>query len=204
MSIAVACSTVVKAVARLAPSVQAPVVVGIDGRSGAGKSTLASRVAHEVKAAVVRMDDFFAASIRDTEWDSMTVEERAERVFDWSRLRSEAIRPLLAGRAAHWHPFDFDAGPRADGTYGIKTIKVEVHPAPVILLDGAYSCGRQLSDLVSLRVLAELPDAERRSRLMRREEPEFLKLWGARWDGVEEFYFSLVRPSSCFDVIART
>ena len=114
------------------------------------------------------------------------------------------MRPLLAGRAAHWHPFDFDTGQGADGAYGIETTNVEVRPAPVILLDGAYSYGPQLSDLVSLRVLAELPGAERRSRLMRREEPEFLKLWHAQWDGVEDFYFSLVIPSSCFDVIVRT
>ena len=57
---------------------------------------------------------------------------------------------------------------------------------------------------MSLRVLAELPDVERRSRLVRREEPEFLKLWNARWDGVEEIYFSALSPRSSFDVIVRT
>ena len=204
MSIVVACDSVLKAVSQRAPTIQTPIVVGIDGRSGVGKSTLASMLSHRVEAAVVQIDDFFAATIPDTEWDSMTVQERAERVFDWSRLRSEAVRPLLAGRTARWQQFDFDAGPLADGTYGIKTADFEVHPAPIILLDGVYSCGPQLGDLVNLWVLAELPDAERRSRLAGREEPAFLKLWHARWDAVEEFYFSLVRPSSLFDLIVRT
>ena len=203
MSLAIACNTLVEAIARLAPSNETPVVVGIDGRSGVGKTTLASLVAHEVGATVVPMDDFFAGFLPYAAWDSMTVKERAERVFEWPRLRSEALLPLLAGRTARWHPFDFDAGASVDGTYAIKATTVEVHPAPIVLLDGVYSCGPQLADLVSLRVLVELPDAERRARLAGRD-PAFLEPWHARWDAVEGFYFSSVRPSSSFDAIVRT
>ena len=204
MTLAQACAMIVEAVMRSAASGKAPLVVGFDGRSGAGKSTLASQVAEETGATVVPMDDFFAASISDAEWDRMTVEERWANVFEWQRIRSEAIVPLIAGRVARWHPFDFDTGPRADGTYGMKTSTTEVEPASIIIIDGAYSSGPQLADLIDLTVLVETLDEERRARLGRREKAEFLAQWHARWDAVEDFYFSHVRPRNSFGLIVTT
>ena len=204
MTLTKACAAIVEVVIRSTASGQLPLVVAIDGRSGAGKSTLASRVAKETGAAVVLLDDFFAASIPDVDWDRMTVEERGANVFDWARIRSEAIMPLLAGRVARWHPFDFESGQRADGTYGMKTQATEVEPASVIVVDGAYSAGPQLTDLVGLTVLVELSEEERWARLARREEAEFLAQWHARWTVVEDFYFSNVRPRSSFDLIVTS
>ena len=204
MTLAQACAMIVEAVMRSAASGKAPLVVGFDGRSGAGKSTLASQVAGETGAAVVPMDNFFAASILDAEWDRMTVEERWANVFEWQRIRSEAIVPLIAGRVARWRPFDFDTGPRADGTYGMKTSTTEVEPASIIIIDGAYSSGPQLADLIDLTVLVETLDEERRARLGRREKAEFLAQWHARWDAVEDFYFSHVRPRNSFGLIVTT
>ena len=53
------------------------------------------------------------------------VGQRFANVFDWARVRSEALEPLIAARASRWHPFDFDGGPRADGAYGVTTTRVE-------------------------------------------------------------------------------
>ncbi|MCY4519304.1 MAG: hypothetical protein OXC13_00830 [Caldilineaceae bacterium] len=161
-------------------------------------------MAEAVPAAVVLLDDFFAASIPNADWDRMTAEERGARVFDWARVRTQAVGPLRAGTAACWHPFDFETGPRADGTYGMKAAVVEVEPAPVIIIDGAYSSGPQLADLVDLTVLVETSETERWTRLTRREEAEFLAQWHARWTTVEDFYFSNVRPRSSFDLIVTT
>ena len=204
MTLTKACAAIVEAAMRTTVSGEVPLVVAIDGRSGTGKSTLASLVAKEIRAAVVLLDDFFAASIPDAGWDRMTVEERGANVFDWARIRSEAIMPLLAGRVARWHPFDFDSGQRADGTYGMKTKAKEVEPASVIVVDGAYSAGPQLTDLVGLTVLVELSEEERWDRLARREEAEFLAQWHARWTAVEDFYFSNIRPRSSFDLIVTS
>lgn len=196
-----ACATIVEAIIQ---SDKVPLTVGFDGRSGAGKSTLVFQVAAETGAAIVPLDDFFTASIAHAEWDRMTVAARGRHVFDWARIRAEAIGPLRAGRTARWHPFDFDAGPRADGTYGMKTSATEVEPAAVILIDGAYSTGPQLADLIGLTVLVETPDTTRWARLARREEAEFLAQWRRRWEAVEDFYFAHVRPRSAFDLIVTT
>ncbi|MXZ42947.1 MAG: hypothetical protein F4Z18_14595 [Caldilineaceae bacterium SB0666_bin_21] len=204
MALTEACAAITELVTRSAASGQVPLVVAFDGRSGAGKSMLASRVAEAVRAAVVLLDDFFAASIPNAEWDRMTAEECGARVFDWARVRAQAVGPLRAGKTACWHPFDFETGPRANGTYGMKTTAVEVEPASVIIIDGAYSSGPQLADLVDLTVLIETSETERWTRLTRREEAEFLAQWHARWTAVEDFYFSNVRPRSSFDLIVTT
>lgn len=185
---------------RLIARRQRPILVALDGGSGAGKSVLASLIAYEIDAAVVPLDDFFAADIPDAEWDARSVEERARNIFDWPRVRQDALEPLLAGRPARWYAFDFTVL-RAGGTYGMCANPTIREPAPVILLDGAYSAGPQLADLVDLAVLVDAPAAVRHARLAAREEQGFLERWHARWDAVEAHYFSQVRPRASFDLV---
>jgi uridine kinase len=199
--LAEACTRVVAEIRRLQATRQAPILVALDGGSGAGKSTLASLIEQNVDVALVQLDDFFSADVPDAEWDARSAAERARDVFDWRRLRVEALDPLLAGKPARWHAFDFQAGPRADGTYGMRTDCVECEPASVILLEGAYSAGPALADLVDLAVLVDVPVGERHARLAAREEIDFLERWHGRWDAVEEHYFTHVRPCASFDLV---
>jgi uridine kinase len=196
-----ACGEILAAIRRLGATLERPVLIALDGGSGAGKSALASSIAAEIDVALVPLDDFFAAHIPDVGWDARSVAERARDVFDWRRVRAEALEPLLAGRPARWHAFDFQAGPRADGTYGMCADWVERAPAQVILLDGAYSAGPQLADLVDLAVLVDVPIDERHARLAAREGKGFLERWHARWDAVEARYFAQVRPPASFDLV---
>ena len=90
---------------------------------------------------------------------------------------------------------------RPDGTYG-KRAKPETRaPAPILLLDGAYSAGPQLADLIGLSILVDVPLAIRHARLAARENPAFLAQWHARWDAVEAYYFTVVKPRSSFGLI---
>lgn len=178
-----------------------PILIAIDGGSGSGKSMLAAGVAEELGAVVVPSDDFFAAAITDAEWDEMAPAERAEAAIDWRRLRAEALEPLLAGSQAAWHPFDFEARTRPDGTYAISTEIVTRDPAPVIVLEGAYSARPELADLIDIAVLVAVPVTERHQRLKAREEKPFRDAWHARWDAAEEYYFGQVRPPASFDLV---
>ncbi len=180
---------------------QTPMLVALDGYSGAGKSTLASLIEQELDVAWVQSDDFFAAGIPDAGWYSRTTEERARDAIDWKRLRDEALEPLLAGRDARWHAFDFEAGVQPDGTYRMRTDYVKRDAAPVILLDGAYSARPELADLVDLSVLVHAPVDVRHARLADCEEEGFLQRWHARWDAAEKYYFTHVRPKSSFDLV---
>lgn len=201
MSLEEARAVVSDHVKRLRSEVEGPVLVAIDGPSGAGKTTLAESLAHELAAAHVLGDDFYSADVSDAVWDSLSAVERASRVIDWQRLRVEVLEPLLAEKIARWHSIDFEAGPRSDGTYPLQAAITELHPNAVIMLDGAYSSRPELADLISLNVLVEIPEAERRTRLTAREEAEFLSTWHARWDPTEAYYFTEVRPRSYFDAV---
>jgi len=182
---------------------QTPIAVAIDGGSGAGKSTIASMLEQKINSiVVVPSDDFFSANIPDWEWDTRSIFERARDVLNWQRLRTEALEPLLTSKIAKWYPFDFAAGLRPDGTYGMSKQCIEKKPADVIILEGAYSASPRLSDLISLKILIDVPVFERHQRLDKREEnKEFLARWHKLWDPVEEYYFSEVMPKNSFDLV---
>ncbi len=188
----------------VAPQRRVPLVVALDGPSGAGKSYLAQPLAARLGATVVPTDDFFAAAIASAQWDAWSPEQRATHVVDWSRVRTQALLPLLAGHHARWHPFDFASGPQADGSYAMSHEWSERAPAPVILLEGAYSCRPELRDMIDIAILVDAPRAVRHARLRDREAPEFLRAWQARWDDVEAYYFASVAAHSRFDLVVST
>ncbi|MEO8394230.1 MAG: hypothetical protein ABI700_14665 [Chloroflexota bacterium] len=177
-----------------------PFLVALDGGSGAGKSTLGGMIAQDLNAAFVQSDDFYDARIPDAQWDSRTTQQKVADVIDWRRLRADALEPLLAGNVARWHPFDFERR-RPDGTYPLSETYVERQPANVIILDGAYSSRPELSDLIDLSVLVDVPLAVRHARLDARESADCLAGWHRRWDEAEAYYFTQVRPPSSFDLI---
>ena len=117
---------------------------------------------------------------------------------------AEALEPLLVGKPAKWHAFDFEAGVHPDGTYAMRTDFVERSPTAVIVLDGAYSTRPELADLIDLSVLIDVPVGVRHERLAAREDKHFLDSWHARWDAAEEYYFTHVRPKSSFDLVVTT
>jgi uridine kinase len=180
-----ACQTIVAAIERATQNHHGPILIAVDGGSGAGKSTLAARLECQIDAVVVPLDDFFAAHIPDWVWDTRLVAQRAQDVFDWQRLRAQALEPLLASQSARWSGFDFAAGLRPDGTYALSEQSVERHPAPVIILDGAYSASPAIEDLIDLTMLVDVPVAERHRRLAQREDEAFLRRWHVVWDDVE-------------------
>ena len=199
-----AAETIIAAARRLLTQRTSPLLIALDGPSGSGKSALAGMVAEALDATVVPSDDFFAAEITDAEWGMRSPRDRAATALDWRRLRGEALEPLLAGRSAQWHAFDFEAGVRADGTYGMRAALTKRHPAAVIVLDGAYSARPELADLIDLTVLVDAPLQFRHARLAAREAACFLEAWHRRWDDAEAHYFTHVRPPSSFDLVVST
>ena len=151
---------------------------------------------------MVPLDDFYQTVIPESEWPHKTVEQRLNGVFDWSRVRSEALEPLRAGRPGRWQAFDFTHGLGKAGTYTLKKEVTEVPPAPTILVEGAYSASPPLRDLIDLAVLVDAQDKRRHLRTVARgDHTEFLAKWHYIWDEVETYYFHHVCPPESFDLV---
>ena len=152
--------------------------------------------------ALVRLDDFYQTVIPESELPHKTVEQRLNGVFDWSRVRSEALEPLRAGRPGRWHAFAFMRGPGEAGTYSLKEQVTEVAPAPTILVEGAYSASPPLRDLIDLAMLIDARNEVRHLRIVARgDDAEFLAQWHQMWDEVESYYFERVCPPESFDLL---
>lgn len=174
-----------------------PVVVALDGPSGAGKSTLAAALRLRLSAAVIDEDDFYGSVL-----PTLSVQDRAAldddqvvaTVFDWQRMRNEALLPLMEGRAASYRVFDWAA---YDGSFGPERV---IRPAPVIIVEGVYSARSELTDLVDLAVYVDTdPELRRRRRDSRGDNP----VWRALWERGEAHYFTQLRSSSSFDRVVR-
>ncbi len=135
----------------LAEGRHAPLLVALDGRSAAGKSTLAARVAPLVNACVIDGDNFYSGGTAAT-WDAMSAAEKVDHCIEWRRQRP--VLELLSRReTASWHPYDWESD---DGS--LAPHLVTCAPAPVVILDGAYSARPELADLFDLRVLLDATD----------------------------------------------
>ena len=189
---------------RLRRKLRRPIVVAVDGGSGAGKTTIAERLMRLAETALVPLDDFYQTVIPESEWPHKTVEQRLNGVFDWSRVRSEALEPLRAGRPGRWQAFDFMRGLGKEGTYSLKKEVTEVAPASTILVEGSYSASPPLRDMIDLAVLVDVQNERRHLRAAARgDDTEFLTKWHAIWDAVETHYFQHVCPPESFDLVIR-
>lgn len=171
-------------------------MIAIDGRSGVGKSTIAKELAAKLGAALIDGDDFYAGG-SEAEWDARSAAEKISLCIDWRRLRKEALEPLIAGNDASWQPYDFVTGSvQAPHTKSANA-------AEIIILDGVYSGRLELADLVDLSVFVDLGDRERRARLVKRENEDYVEEWMQRWSEAEECYFANTRTKESFDLVVQ-
>ncbi len=168
---------------------KAPLIIAIDGGSGAGKSTFVQPLANRLNAAIIPLDDFYAANISNNEWEKLSVKKKLEEVFHWEKLLTTVIKPLLNSDKASWTTYDF-LNIQEDGTYkqqlGVRTIL----PSDVIVIDGTYSASPAIIDFIDITILMDVSVHERHKRLNDRESLAFLKEWHKRWNSVEDYYFN--------------
>lgn len=154
------------------------VLAAIDGRCASGKTTLAARLGERWGWPVVHMDHFFLRSEQRTpERYNLSGEN-----VDHERFLEEVLRPLRERGRAVYRPYDC----RAQALTG----RVEVGPAPVILVEGSYSCHRALWDYYDLHVFLTVDREEQLSRLRAREGEAYTQVFQDRWIPLEEAYFS--------------
>jgi uridine kinase len=148
-------------------------LVGIGGRGGSGKSTLAATVPG---AQVVGTDEF---------WDG---EE-----FALSRLRAEVFEPLLAGTAARYASWDWEAHrPGGERT---------VEPRGVVVVEGVCALHRMFRDAYDVRIWVEAPYETRLARGIARDGEAARATWVERWMPSEDRYVAADDPIPCAHLV---
>jgi hypothetical protein len=148
---------------------------------------------------VIEGDTFYAGGSAEA-WDRLAPAEKADRVIDWRRQRA-VLEQLHRSGVAQWQSFDWDADDWDSETIPLVPIPTVARAAPVVILEGAYSCRPELHDLLDLRVLLDMPHDLRRQRVIDREGEDYQADWEARWSTAEDYYLGMVMPPERFDLV---
>lgn len=123
-------------------------VVGIDGLSGSGKSSFASRLAGELDAPVLSVDDLVPG------WDALALVP--------GLLADGVLRPLAAGRPGRYRRYDWLTGQLAEW--------ISLPPGELLIVEGCCTGLEPAAGLLSYLVWMDAPPAERRRRLELRSD----------------------------------
>jgi uridine kinase len=154
-------------------------LVAIDGPAGAGKTTFAQRLAGELPAPVVHVDDLLEG------WQGMP--------SMWPRLEEWVLGRLRRGQDAAYRTYDWHAGRFRDEWVAV--------PVPeVLILEGV---GSARADAATDLTLAVFVTAERNLRLTRgiERDGEALRDEWRRWMAAEEAHFMADRTIARADLV---
>ncbi|MCL2576708.1 MAG: hypothetical protein FWE27_01470 [Defluviitaleaceae bacterium] len=164
-------------------------VIAIDGRAAAGKTTLASRLASELNASIIHMDDFFLPGGLRT----------AERLVEpGGNIHYERFTEEILPYIKKIIPFSykiFDCA-RADFN-GIR----EVSSEPVRIVEGSYSCHPIFGDYATLRIFCDISPEMQIERIENRNGKNVAKIFAEKWIPLEENYFKFFRVKEAADIL---
>lgn len=163
------------------------VLLALDGRCASGKTTASRRLREELEqrsnqrglgcmTAVLHMDDFFLRPEQRTEERLRIPGENV----DHERFLAEVLRPLARGEAFSFRPYDCH-------TRSLRE-PVAVPKADIAIIEGAYSCHRDLRGYYDWRVLADIDPELQRQRILKRNGEAGWQRFADLWIPLEERY----------------
>ena len=159
-----------------------PVIVAIDGRSGSGKTTFAAELSAQLPdATVVHLDDIYPG------WDGLAATP--------ALVAAQVLAPLRRHELAAFRRFDWERdefGPL-----------VPVHPAAVVIVEGAGSSVGLARSYADLRLWLEADEPVRKRRALDRDGDAYRPHWG-RWARQEDEVFGADNTRERADIILRT
>ena len=165
------------------------VTLAIEGGSASGKTTLTQMLQEVYGCAVFHMDDFFLRP------EQRTADRFAEvgGNVDRERFLEEVLRPLQANSTVCYRPFDC----------ATQTLKpaVTVLPHRLTVVEGAYSMHPELASYYDLSVYLDIDAEYQKARILKRNSPQFAKLFFERWIPLENVYFSRTGAKDRCDLV---
>lgn len=154
-----------------------PAILAIDGRCASGKSTLAARLADAWDASLFHMDDFYLQPAQ------RTAERLAEPGgnVDRERFLEEVLLPLTEGKPITYRRFDCHS-------FSFDPEQI-IHPKPIAIVEGSYSCHPALRGFYDVRIFLDIDPETQMQRILKRNGPECADRFRTRWIPLEETYF---------------
>ena len=165
------------------------VLLAIDGGSASGKTTLASWLEKIYGCPVFHMDDFF---LRPQQRTAERLAEPGGNV-DRERFYEEVLRPLTEGQEVQYCRYDCQT----------QTLlsPVAIAPKALNIVEGAYSMHPALADSYDLSVFLRISPALQRSRIQKRNTPDFAERFFDFWIPLEQCYFEKTDAAARCDLI---
>jgi uridine kinase len=152
------------------------VIIAIDGRAASGKTTLARRLADDLGAGIIHLDDFFLPP-------ELRMPERLSQPggnIHYERFTLEVLPFLRSGEAFSYRVFDCGAmdyrGER------------QVRESECRIVEGAYSHHPHFGAYAGLRIFADVTPKKQKERILKRNGPEALQVFIQQWIPMEEAY----------------
>lgn len=161
------------------------VLVAIDGRCASGKSTLAAHLGAHYDCPVIHMDEFFLRPEQRTPARYATPGEN----IDHERFLEEVLLPLRRGQQVSYRPYDCQRQLLAD--------PISLPTAGIYIVEGSYSCHPALRQHYDLRLFLTAAPETQLNRIIKRNGPEYARVFQDRWIPLEEAYFTACQVESC-------
>lgn len=165
--------------------------VAIDGPCASGKTVFAASLHERFGGNVLHMDDFFLRP------EQRTPERFAEPGgnVDRERFEAEVLKPLAAGKAVRYWPWDCHTGDFATSR--------SVEPAALTVVEGSYSMHPALRGYYDLTMCLIVDPSERLRRLEARN-PRMLQRFIDEWIPLENRYFESTNTQGSADLLVDT
>jgi uridine kinase len=183
--------------------------VAVDGPDAAGKTTLAGEVAdclaevHGRPAICVSLDGFHFDKQRRYRRGRLSPEGYIEDSFDVEALKRVVLDPLGPGGSMVFHRATFDF--KSDKP--VRAPSEQAPPGAVLLVDGVFLQGRELSQAWDARVFVRVSRGEALRRALRRDVELFgspvavQERYEQRYLPAQHLYATRVRPAEHADVV---
>lgn len=165
--------------------------VAIDGPCASGKTVFAASLHERFGGNVLHMDDFFLRP------EQRTPERFAEPGgnVDRERFEAEVLKPLAAGKAVRYRPWDCHTGDFATSR--------SVELAALTVVEGSYSMHPALRGYYDLTMCLIVDPSERLRRLEARN-PHMLQRFIDEWIPLENRYFESTNTQGSADLLVDT
>lgn len=167
----------VRAIRSSRPPTRIPTrIIAVDGPGGAGKSTLAERLAHQLNAPIISIDDFAS-------WELPIV--------PGATLLETVLIPIASGQPIGYEPTDWGGQPKA---------RVLVEPSEFVILEGVGSSRADFEPYLSFRIWVETPREVRLRRGLLRDGEDARSRWND-WMAAEDAYIKREHPAERADLV---